>query len=187
MAVLLSNGSFSVDQIVGFSMFLGFYFSDFIGAVTIYCPIQQIFASSSRKTNVSVSGDFHQDPPWAISVHLSDFCCYTNFCCSLTFDKGKRHGLLHHPDNRYGLVHVHLSQHPPADPHSAMPSVNLASHFSVPHTSIFMVSQTHLCMFLSCSICVSRSHSSICEDQATCCCTQGGRGGPSNGCLSGLG
>lgn len=87
MAVLLSNDSSSVDQIVGFSMCLGFYFSDFIGAVTIYYPIQQIFVSSSRTTNVSVSGDFRQDPPWVISVHLSDFCCYTNFCCSLTFDK----------------------------------------------------------------------------------------------------
>lgn len=187
MAPLLSNGSSSVDWIVGFSMCHGFYFSAFIDAGTIYYPVWQIFVSSSRKTNISVSGDFRQDKPWVISVHLSDFCCYTNFCCSLKFDKGKRHGLLHHPDNRYGLVPVHLSQHPPADPHSAMPSVTLTSHFSVPHTSIFMVSQTHLCMFLSCSICVSRSHSSICEDQAACCRTHGGRGGPSNGCLSGLG
>lgn len=129
------------------------------------------FVSSSRKTNISVSGEFGLDLPRGISVHLSDFCCYTNFCCSFTFDKGKRHELLHHPDNRYGSCRSIC-------PNSLLLtltqqchlwfSVTLTSHFSVPHTSIFMVSHTYLCMFFSCSICASRSHSSTCEDQAVC-------------------
>ncbi len=116
---------------------------------------------SSRKTNVSVSGDFSWDLPSVVSAHLSDFCYYTNFCCSVTFDKGMRRGLLHHPENRYGLVPVHLSQHPPADPHSAMPSVILydpnvalfaSSHFDshgLTNTSLYVSLMFHLCLSIT--------------------------------------
>lgn len=113
------------------------------------------------ETNVSVSGDFSQDLPSVVSALLRDFCYYTNFCCSVTFDKGKRCGLLHHPNNRYGLVPVHLSQHPPADPHSPMPSVILcdpnvplfaSSHFDshgLTNTSLYVSLMFHLCLAIT--------------------------------------